>query len=122
MGTAKRNGIAHRESAAGGGELMVSVGTMLRWIRNARLVVIDDLGVGAIAGTKGGTVPAEAQDAIQRMLDAVTGYLVVTSNLAPTKLGQVTNERIASRCLGGLRLEMRGNDWRLKGAKSGRVE
>jgi predicted ATPase len=113
-------GTAYRSYANGCGGQYVTRDDYLRWVSRCGLLILDDLGVGAITGGAT-TMPLEHQAALQAILDACGCYLIITSNIAPKDLGRMTNERIASRCLGGLRLEMAGPDRRLQNAKTGRV-
>lgn len=70
------------------------------------LVVLDELGTRK-------TITDTHYESVQRMLDLREHYpLILISNLGPDEIANLYDDRIASRCVAGTRVEVKGIDRR----------
>lgn len=75
-------------------------------VDGASLVVLDELGTRL-------TVSDTHYEVVQRVLDMRETYpLIVVSNLTPDVIARVYDDRIASRCVAGTVVELKGPDCR----------
>lgn len=93
--------------AAEGGGLVVRPDQFWKELESARLVVLDELGQKL-------AVTDHHYGVVKRVLDRREGRpTIILSNCSPTQIEKLYDDRIASRCLAGTVIELKGRDRRV---------